>query len=1373
MNLKDISDRITKNIDNNSLNLCNDSTTNTDDMSEILTAICGVQSLELTEVAYSYEEIIDLKGKATLDEGVLIQVEVIYQNDSIEVQSIKCQVTVEMPKTWEMSLDEQKDYNLESVKKTFSKIIGQEDMDGQLTGMMPIQQIKFDATGTYDNDEKIWSVSCSDKDELTVKTLIDALNSIAKLDIPSSILPDIGIKKIIFHYEQKGDKLWDVLSVEVITDWNFAITDHLAIGSVCFLFEKRNSSYSFSLRGTISVATTDLPTYLELRDDEFEMGAYVDEHGCSLPSLSDIGTILGIDDKLSIIPEPVAKGKNLTLHKFSVATPYTLNQLNNFDIAISIDSHWNFFGIDGLALEQINIGFHREQLIDTSLTRFIIVGKISIADTLVQIGALYETDNGWIFKGGLCPDEKLRLDTLLVDFAKMLKIKGIDKLPIPEITLYDTEVSFATKGSVFHAEAKSLVKGTEETSIIGKLFDIKASININSALKDNNRTYDGNFKGELNIAKTLLTVEYDFDTASDNNNVSVNWKPVNEKDEITLVEILQFFGVSSIPKAVSDLNFSIKLVTMNYDISKGELDITVSSRIFETLSLVLCQKDYEIDVVVRDKITMSMLPIVGTYLHLLDSLAIEHLELYASSEDNPEKKTLKGAALLGSIKDYEFVLQVYHNKSQNVLMVDDGSSESMTKWFELNKNLGVFEFYRIGVGFIDGRIAFLLDAALATKPIELGLLGLGIGMNLQDPKDIAFYLSGVRIVFDNGALKIGGAFLKSTLDGQESYDGELLIKVGDLGIFAVGTYSGKSLFVAGIINKNIGGHPAFFITGVAASFGYNIGVAIPSIDQVSKFPLVSAALGNMDESQLLTRLKESLSIEEGQIFLAAGLKFTTYKLIDSFALLTFSLGNETEIDLLGLSQVSVPPKLVQGIDPLAFAQLALKASINLKEGFVSVRAQVTSESYILSKQCKLTGGFAFVIWFMGEHAGDFVVSLGGYHPDYKKPSHYPDVPRLGFRWDVTSDLKLRGDMYFALTPRALMAGGRLDAVFEKGPIKAWFIASADFLIAWKPFFYDARLQVGFGVAVKVDLWLVSKTIKVELSAGLHLWGPDFSGTAHISLYIVSFDIDFGAGSSKNPPPIEWSEFRTSFLPSEKESSSNDGLGDAEIVMPIALAISDGQHGEEEVNNIKMPILSSDGMTFSIKSAVPYMSLDVDGTEEPLKSDLPEIGVLPMGENKKLTSSLSITVTHDSESDLKWVCEPVYDNIPTAIWSMKKTDKNLIIGAATGLKLTPVERSTKLYPTKGYIDLEKMSVDFRIERDFYWFLKWQLPEHPQDRPIQVFEDTIMDVAVCVKRTEWIKELNTVGFSFDMDVDLSRMKTEADNIFTEEMKLGVLI
>ena len=54
----------------------------------------------------------------------------------------------------------------------------------------------------------------------------------------------------------------------------------------------------------------------------------------------------------------------------------------------------------------------------------------------------------------------------------------------------------------------------------------------------------------------------------------------------------------------------------------------------------------------------------------------------------------------------------------------------------------------------------------------------------------------------------------------------------------------------------------------------------------------------------------------------------------------------------------------------------------------------------------------------------------------------------------STSIVIKGEAYFALTNTCVMAGGRLEAAFDAGGLRAWFIAYADVLIAWDPFQYD-------------------------------------------------------------------------------------------------------------------------------------------------------------------------------------------------------------------------------------------------------------------------------------------------------------------------------
>ena len=118
-------------------------------------------------------------------------------------------------------------------------------------------------------------------------------------------------------------------------------------------------------------------------------------------------------------------------------------------------------------------------------------------------------------------------------------------------------------------------------------------------------------------------------------------------------------------------------------------------------------------------------------------------------------------------------------------------------------------------------------------------------------------------------------------------------------------------------------------------------------------------------------------------------------------------------------------------------------------------------------------------------------------------------------------MRISGELYFALDPSCLMAGGKLSAVYDGGWVKAWFIAYADFLIAWKPFHYDIAMGVSIGVSVTLGVDLLGDLLFLHVRArgGSALWGPPFAGTArdHVLHRFVYGQIR-EPGASTRPSP---------------------------------------------------------------------------------------------------------------------------------------------------------------------------------------------------------------------------------------------------------------
>ena len=403
-------------------------------------------------------------------------------------------------------------------------------------------------------------------------------------------------------------------------------------------------------------------------------------------------------------------------------------------------------------------------------------------------------------------------------------------------------------------------------------------------------------------------------------------------------------------------------------------------------------------------------------------------------------------------------------KQQNTALENgDVTDDSGIKWFTLNKGIGPFTIRRIGgAARQEGdefKVFLYVDTKMSFSVVDIELMGLSVGIpvsaltnfSLTNLKKLEFGMSGLGISFQKGPLSISGCFLR-TKGVRERYDGAVMIKFMEFQFVGIGSYTttedGKaSLFLYLMVGAPIGGVPAFFVTGLAAGFGINRGLRVPDVKQVKSFPLVSMVMEKktLDINQAMTQMKSCIYESSGEYFIAAGIRFTTFELLESFALAIVTFGKEFQVQLLGLSTISMPPK---ASTPFLYAELAIKAMIAPSKGFFSFEAALTSASYLFSKDCRLTGGFAFYLWFSGEHRGDFVITLGGYHPKFQKPSHYPSIDRVGISWKIGNNLSLQGQGYFAVTSTAIMAGGAISFLFEMGNLKAWFSANADFLISW-------------------------------------------------------------------------------------------------------------------------------------------------------------------------------------------------------------------------------------------------------------------------------------------------------------------------------------
>jgi hypothetical protein len=476
-------------------------------------------------------------------------------------------------------------------------------------------------------------------------------------------------------------------------------------------------------------------------------------------------------------------------------------------------------------------------------------------------------------------------------------------------------------------------------------------------------------------------------------------------------------------------------------------------------------------------------------------------------------------------------------------------------WINIQKSFGPLHVEQIGFGVDqDGStvhgMRILFDGGLSMLGLAIDVEDLSVGATwplvpsdppLSDPHAWSIDLAGLAVGYSGGAISLAGALRKA--GSPPDYEGVIIAHLGPYGLTAFGGYGQflapdgskyTSLFVVGGITAPIGGPPAFFVTGLGGGMGINRALILPAtLDDFPNFPLVAAldpaSTLASDPQHALDELSSAFPPEQGNFWFAAGVSFTSFALVEVVACVAVSVGDGFQLALLGLGRMALPPAA-----PLVQVELAMQARFSTKEGILLVQAQLTQNSYLLTRDCRLTGGFAFASFFdPNPDAGQFVLSIGGYHPSFHHDG-YPVVPRVGYVWSVASVLTISGQSYFALTSEAIMAGTRFTAALDLGFLWASLVLGVDAILYFDPFKFiaDGYAAIAAGVTIDVDLgWFghITVSMSFHLGATVHIEGPDFNGSATIDLDVASATISFGDDTDNSTQLLSWTDFSTKYL----------------------------------------------------------------------------------------------------------------------------------------------------------------------------------------------------------------------------------------------------
>ena len=469
-------------------------------------------------------------------------------------------------------------------------------------------------------------------------------------------------------------------------------------------------------------------------------------------------------------------------------------------------------------------------------------------------------------------------------------------------------------------------------------------------------------------------------------------------------------------------------------------------------------------------------------------------------------------------------------------------------WLAIQRGFGPVYIEQVGFGvtvrqdqlqsislLMDGRVS-LLGLTAAVDDLQLTFV-VASNASVFDSSRWAVDLAGLAFSSDLGGLTIQGGLRKFGSGDNVQYVGMLMGRFAVYGLSIFGGYGQgvqdgqkfASFFAFGAVNGPIGGPPAFFLTGIGGGLGINRKLLLPvDLSHFGDFPFIKAldpaARPSDDPMAELIRLGDIFPMARGSFWFAAGVSFTSFALVDGVAVVSVQIGDGLEVALLGLARLALPRPQVAFLS----IELGLIARFSSKEGVLWVQAQLTDNSWLLYRDVRLTGGFAFVIWFGGPNRGQFVLTMGGYHPRFRRDG-YPDVPRLGLQWRVGPFITVKGESYFALTSEAIMAGVRVEVSARFGPAWAQVIFGADGIVFFDPFHFEVDAYASISAGVTIDVWIGEITISISIGARILVAGPKFHGRASFSVGPVDLAVEFGDRDQPPRPLLPWGDFVRKYL----------------------------------------------------------------------------------------------------------------------------------------------------------------------------------------------------------------------------------------------------
>ena len=134
---------------------------------------------------------------------------------------------------------------------------------------------------------------------------------------------------------------------------------------------------------------------------------------------------------------------------------------------------------------------------------------------------------------------------------------------------------------------------------------------------------------------------------------------------------------------------------------------------------------------------------------------------------------------------------------------------------------------------------------------------------------------------------------------------------------------------------------------------------------------------------------------------------------------------------------------------------------NFAASYILVEGRLRASNLV---EITLTGGFAFMLdWGSNPQ---FLLSIGGYHPRYKKPAQFPDIPRITALIKKGDDIRLSCEYYQAITSNSFQFGLNAELVINKGHARVHGFLGFNALFQFDPFYFETDIRISVEVSYR-------------------------------------------------------------------------------------------------------------------------------------------------------------------------------------------------------------------------------------------------------------------------------------------------------------------